>query len=407
MYSSCSTFTFQTPTELLNLQFQGVNLVQPEGELLGCELHLQIYPEQHDRIIHEHLFCLQPEFRTSFSNGEFLSTGLIYIVLMLDPEYLEALESYSDVETVAEFLLAEPLTSPLHHTDNWMLMRTFQKSALGATGYRTLWDYCDFTTFANNDDPEAEFMNMVTRFMAESTLTDTLAKSLNFPQKAAVATMQGLSEALLRSLPGLLRQDEDSTENLSGAIAKIFQMVLNEQLEDLSETLSEVIDDEDELAEEMDEWFAGSSLLATGLFDLVTAFFESENWPFEKIPGELMVRSLFESSVGTWLCLAEVKAESNQFIFYAIAPNPVPEERRAEIAELLMCINYSEISFGNFELDFEDGEFRYRNGLDFTGSQPNMTLIKNVVEQAIATMERYYPIILQVNICYSSNPFGN
>lgn len=387
------TFTWQTPNQPLEMQLKGVNLLQPDGELIGCELHGQINPEQHDRIESENLFTLQPDFRTMFSNGEFRRDRPIYTVLLLDPEHLEALEPFNQAETVAEFLLEEPLTSPLRHTDNWMLLWTSQQHPEGATGYRTLWNYLDMVTLAETDTPEEELVESMTRFMAESTLTQNLADALNLPKRSAIATTQNLSYALLQSIPGLLRQDEESTERLSSAIARVFESALNEELEDLSETLTEVIEDSEEVADELDEWLTVSS--DTPLFDCVIAFFESENWPFERVEGELMVRSLLESEVGTWLCLAEVREELNQFIFYAIGDRSIPESQRPNLAQLFMDLNYSELTLGNFELDFEDGEFRYRTGVDYTGIQPDMGAIENVIGRSISTLEHYLPIILE------------
>lgn len=386
-------FRFQTPNELLEMQLKGVNLLQADGVPIGCELHIQISPEQHDRIEKETLFSLQPEFRTMFSNGEFRPDRPIYTVLLLTPEHLEALEPFSEAETVAEFLLAEPLTSPLRHTDNWMLLWTSQQHSEGATGYRTLWNYWDSLTLAESETPESELVESLTRFMAESTVTQNLAEALNLPQREAIATTQNLSYALLQSIPGLLRQDEDSTQHLSGAIARVLETALNEKLDNLSDTLTDVIEDSEEVAEELDEWLTVSR--DTPLFDCVIDFFESENWPYERVEGELMVRSLFESEVGTWLCLAEVREELNQFIFYAIATVSIPESERPNLAKLFMNLNYSQLTLGNFELDFEDGEFRYRTGLDCTGIQPDIGLIQTAIERAIATLEHFFPIILQ------------
>ncbi|GEM_PF-3100882 len=386
------TLTFQTANEPLEMQLKEVNLLQPDGVLIGCELHGQINPEQHDRIESENLFTLQPEFRTLFSNGEFRRDRPIYTVLLLDPEHLEALESFNQAETVVEFLLEEPITSPLRHADNWMLLWTSQQHPEGTTGYRTLWNYLDRVTLAESEAPEEELVEGMTRFMAESTLTQNLAEALNLPKRGAIATTQNLSYALLQSIPGLLRQDEESTERLSGAIARVFESALNEELDNLSETLTEVIEDSEEVADELDEWLTVSS--DTPLFDCVIAFFESENWPFEQVEGELMVRSLFESEVGTWLCLAEVREDTNQFIFYAIGNRTIPQSKRPNLAELFMRLNYSELTLGNFELDFEDGEFRYRTGVDCTGIQPDMSLIQTAIERSMSTLEQYLPMIL-------------
>ena len=53
-------------------------------------------------------------------------------------------------------------------------------------------------------------------------------------------------------------------------------------------------------------------------------------------------------------------------------------------------------SSGNFELDFEDGEFRYKTSLDLEGLEPNPALFVPMVYANVATMDRYLPGVLSV-----------
>ncbi len=48
----------------------------------------------------------------------------------------------------------------------------------------------------------------------------------------------------------------------------------------------------------------------------------------------------------------------------------------ADVAELLMRMNFGLI-FGNYELDFRDGEIRFRYGVDCEGSLPSKDIIIN------------------------------
>lgn len=60
-------------------------------------------------------------------------------------------------------------------------------------------------------------------------------------------------------------------------------------------------------------------------------------------------------------CVSKVMCMDDSIISIAIIPLKVPENKRAEVAELICRINYS-MKFGHFDLDFCDGEIHY----DFT-----------------------------------------
>ena len=83
----------------------------------------------------------------------------------------------------------------------------------------------------------------------------------------------------------------------------------------------------------------------------------------------------------------------SQFLFYVIAPVKAPEEVRAAVAEYITRANYG-LRIGNFEMDYTDGEVRYKSSLDFEGGGTYGTLIKNTIYPAVQTMDFYLPGLL-------------
>ncbi|NEQ30985.1 MAG: YbjN domain-containing protein [Leptolyngbya sp. SIO4C5] len=57
---------------------------------------------------------------------------------------------------------------------------------------------------------------------------------------------------------------------------------------------------------------------------------------------------------------------------------------------------------GNFELDFSDGEIRYKTSLDVEGDRLSQASIKQLVYTNVFTMDRYLPGIEAV-IKYGTN----
>jgi hypothetical protein len=94
-------------------------------------------------------------------------------------------------------------------------------------------------------------------------------------------------------------------------------------------------------------------------------------------------------------CFARIMVEIEQFLFYAIAPVKAPEATRPAVAEFITRANYG-MRIGNFEMDFSDGEVRYKSSLDFEQEVLTPQLIKNAIYPAVQTMDRYLPGLMRV-----------
>jgi hypothetical protein len=65
------------------------------------------------------------------------------------------------------------------------------------------------------------------------------------------------------------------------------------------------------------------------------------------------------------------------------------------IAEFLTRANYG-MTIGNFELDYTDGEIRYKTSIDVTNDQLSPALIQTLVYINVAMMDEYLPGIQAV-----------
>ena len=82
-------------------------------------------------------------------------------------------------------------------------------------------------------------------------------------------------------------------------------------------------------------------------------------------------------------------------MFYCIVPLRVPEAQRPMIAELLARINYG-LNIGNFELDMNDGEIRYKTSIDVEGGELTSRMAETVIAINISTTDRYFPSFTDV-----------
>lgn len=132
------------------------------------------------------------------------------------------------------------------------------------------------------------------------------------------------------------------------------------------------------------------------LFETVRRFFEAGGWepaPLEGRPSAL--RLACQGRSGAWTCVVDVIEDAQQVVFLSVAPVRAPLERRHAVAEFITRANYG-IILGNFEMDFEDGEVRYKTALDVEGDELTDALLRNIVLANIQAMDLYLPGLLAV-----------
>lgn len=85
----------------------------------------------------------------------------------------------------------------------------------------------------------------------------------------------------------------------------------------------------------------------------------------------------------------------NRIVSYATIGIKADEDCLPEMAEFLHRANYG-LSFGNFELDFDDGEIRYKMALNCVDALPGADAIEDVLYLPLSMFERYGDGILTV-----------
>ena len=51
---------------------------------------------------------------------------------------------------------------------------------------------------------------------------------------------------------------------------------------------------------------------------------------------------------------------------------------------------------GNFEMDYNDGEVRYKTSIDVEGGELSPKMIENMMQANLMTMDRYFPGLMSV-----------
>jgi hypothetical protein len=139
----------------------------------------------------------------------------------------------------------------------------------------------------------------------------------------------------------------------------------------------------------------------TGLFSTLIDYMEDEDWKYEILEGETIIRFHFKGSAGRLLCYGEVDEEKYWLIFYSYMPVNSPPEKMASAAEFVTRANRG-MRIGNFELDFDDGEIRYKTSLDVEGGDLTPKMIDNLLRANLSTINRYFAGVME--LIYGDKP---
>lgn len=73
----------------------------------------------------------------------------------------------------------------------------------------------------------------------------------------------------------------------------------------------------------------------------------------------------------------------------------IPHSKRLEVCDFMNRINY-ELANGNFEMDMDNGEIRFRTFLDLADAEPSEDQIHNIVWNGIQGFDTYYPGLMKL-----------
>ena len=119
----------------------------------------------------------------------------------------------------------------------------------------------------------------------------------------------------------------------------------------------------------------------------VDAFLTADDWryTFNEEAGMFRFGMQYDGKLQKVDFLIRIRDEF--FVVYAYPPLTA-KDCLPEMAEFIARANYG-LQNGCFELDFEDGEIRFRTFVDCDGQLPAESVIRNSVYTAVTMMRRY------------------
>lgn len=131
------------------------------------------------------------------------------------------------------------------------------------------------------------------------------------------------------------------------------------------------------------------------VFDALVKYLNEDGWSPQRVDDKYVLRMSFKGANGSFTVYAQVAGEHDQCLFYAYSPLTVPEAQRAPMAEFISRANYG-MRIGNFEMDYGDGELRYKAAFDFEGYEVVPKCFETSIYPAVRMMDRYLPGVMAV-----------
>ncbi len=131
------------------------------------------------------------------------------------------------------------------------------------------------------------------------------------------------------------------------------------------------------------------------MFDTVKKYFGDSPWVTTQFSGQPILRFNHESAAGSWVCIAHCRESEDRFIFYSIGIAATPEDRRPAVAEYITRANFG-LLIGNFEMDYDDGEVRFKTSIDVEGDRLSTVILDHLVRINVQMMEKYLPGLITV-----------
>jgi hypothetical protein len=353
--------SIQPPISFLNLSHEA-------DCLLECRLSYQVSDQIYGQAKLETFFNLKPEARGPQVGGEFQPDLDIQIEAILRPDLLHHLETCTTSEEALAYLQSLGQTNPNHpllQTENWYALRVWQNQETGEVGYRTLWSYLNPAHLGTDNLSGEEISSAMFNFLGDSMGDifdkDTIQEKLN---QMSAPLDKWMDKTLAKDEQEIAEAIDQATDSFTSALEGLFDTLMPDSDDSESQDMS--------------------------LLSAIIEFFTSEDWSFNKVKGESGLRLQYQGENGVWNCLAQVREEQNQLVFYSIAPISFPEAKRLPGAELLTRLNHN-LWIGNFEMDFSTGGIRFKTSLDFADLEPDDSLIRQLVYTNVETMEKYLP----------------
>ncbi len=131
------------------------------------------------------------------------------------------------------------------------------------------------------------------------------------------------------------------------------------------------------------------------MFSKIKKFFKKQEWIYTVIEDKTVAILGISGKNGQFQCIADVRENEKKIIFFSVCSINTPDNKKVLMSELLTRINHGKF-LGNFEMDFNNGEIRYKTSIYFGDLDLSNDILENLIISNIATMDNSLVAIMQL-----------
>ncbi|MCB9032954.1 MAG: hypothetical protein H6553_03875 [Chitinophagales bacterium] len=130
------------------------------------------------------------------------------------------------------------------------------------------------------------------------------------------------------------------------------------------------------------------------LVETITQYLDKIKWKYH-LENEQQIKFGVKLDKIKLDCLFDVQQENNIVLFYSVFPIMVDYNLRNTISEYITRANFG-LKIGNLEMDFKDGEIRYKTYANTDFNCFNEAIVRHILHANIQTFDRYIQGIVKI-----------
>lgn len=135
--------------------------------------------------------------------------------------------------------------------------------------------------------------------------------------------------------------------------------------------------------------------MSMSLFEILCQILKDDGWNFECDDKNELIRLEIHGTNSAFTSFIIIDEEQETYLCNTHIRQRIPFGKRLEVCNFMNRINY-ELAIGNFEMDMDDGEIRFRTYLDSAGAEPSKEQLLNLIWNGSQAFDTYYPGLLKI-----------
>ena len=131
------------------------------------------------------------------------------------------------------------------------------------------------------------------------------------------------------------------------------------------------------------------------LLDVARAALDERDYHYDVVADDALLNFRVQGGPATYLCSIRTDEEWEQAMVLVGSTVLVPEHARGRACELFTRANFG-LRIGCFELDLDDGEWRFRVSVDVEGGELTSRMVSVMLDAALVAMDDWHDATLRV-----------